>query len=238
MGEASYLLVLPAEPDENQDGFSNPLDIFNYISPSAWLNDLLSKTVGWDIFGYVSEAFTGEWEALYKFGDVMNNLAQAMQQIGVEIQAGADELDGRWDGNAGDAAYIYFTQLATATSGQQTGLYAAGNGYHDAARGAWLLAGQVGNILQAIIDEGILMGIAVGAGTATLETGIGPVIGYSMAAYQAVQIINLANKASKIINTAGIALATAFGGGLEVAGQGGDLSAVPLPSAGYTPPGA
>ena len=46
-------------------------------------------------------------------------------------------------------------------------------------RSAW----QLGNLAQAVIDKAILMGIAAGAGTATASTGIG----YSMAAYQAVE---------------------------------------------------
>ncbi|MGX6606541.1 hypothetical protein ACWKSP_31125 [Micromonosporaceae bacterium Da 78-11] len=239
MGDATRFLVAPAEPDDSiTNGFVNPLDVFNYISPSAWINDIIEKASGVDIFGYATDAFTGEWAALYKFGGAMANLAQCMQEIGVEIQAGALDLDRTWDGNAGDAAYNYFTELASATSGQQSAMYEAARGYHEAARGAWQLSEQLGNVLQAIVDEAIIMGIAAAAGTATIETGVGAVLGYSMAAYQAVQIVKLVNRASKIINTAGTVIAAAFGGGMAFAGQGGDLTDVPLPSAGYAPPGA
>ena len=238
MSEATRFLVDPPEPDDSvTNGFANPLDVFNYVSPSAWVNELIETASGVDIFGLATEALSGEWAALWKFGDAMANLAQCLQEIGIGIQAGALTLDRAWDGNAGDAAYNYFTTLAAATSGQQAALYASAQGYHDAARGAWQLSSQLGNLLQAIVDEAILMGISVAVGTATIETGVGAVVGYGMAAYQAVQIAQLVNKASQIINTAGTLILGAFGAGMDFADQGGDLSAVPLPAAPYAPPG-
>jgi hypothetical protein len=36
MTEATQYLVAPGEPDESvTNGFVNPLDVFNYLSPSA-----------------------------------------------------------------------------------------------------------------------------------------------------------------------------------------------------------
>ncbi|MEU4219605.1 hypothetical protein [Actinoplanes sp. NPDC026623] len=237
MSEATQYLVAPGEPDDSMtNGFANPFDLFNYISPSAWINDLIEKTTGIDIFGYATDAFTGEWAALYKFGDAMASLAQTMQQIGIDIQTGAIKADQTWDGNASDGAYNYFSSLAATVSGQQPALNAAAKGYHDAARGAWQLSNQLGNLLQAIADEAIIMGIAAAAGTATAETGVGAIAGYGVAAYQAVQILKLVNKASQIINTAGTVILAAFGGGMDFAGQGGDLSAMPLPVTPYSVP--
>ena len=51
-------------------------------------------------------------------------------------------------------------------------------------------------------------------------------------------MLNLINRASVIINTAGTAILGLFGGGMDLAYQGGDLSAIPLPSVAYTAPGA
>jgi hypothetical protein len=239
MSEATDFLTSPSEPDDSvTNGFVNPTDIFNYISPSAWINDLIEDTTGVNIFSYATDAFTGEWAALYKFGDALANLAPALQQIGMDIQAGAIEADATWDGNASDAAYNYFSSLAAAISGQQAALYEAARGYHEAARGAWQLSTQLGNLLQAIADEAIIMGIAAAAGTATIETGVGAVAGYGYATYQAIQIAKLVNKASQIISTAGTVIMGAFGGAMAFAGQGGDLSEVPLPSVPYMLPKA
>jgi len=239
MSEATRFLVDPPEPDDSTtNGFTNPFDVFNYVSPSAWVNDLIETASGVDIFALATDALSGEWDALWKFGDAMANLAQCLQEIGIGIETGVLALDRTWDGNAGDGAYNYFTALAAATSGQQAALYASAQGYHNAARGAWQLSSQLGNMLQAIADEAILMGISAAVGTATIETGVGAVVGYGMAAYQAVKIAQLVNTASQFINTAGTVILGAFGAGMDFADQGGDLSAVPLPATSYAPPGA
>ena len=238
MSEAASYLVAPGEPDDSvTNGFVNPLDVFNYVSPSAWVNDIIEKVSGVDIFGLATDAFTGEWGALYKFGDALGCLAEFMQQVGIDVQRGALDLDQGWDGNAGDAAYNYFTGLAVACSAQQLALREAAKGYHEAARGAWQLSNQLGNLLQAIADKAIIIGISAAAGTATAETGVGAVVGYGVAAWQVIDLLNLVNRASTIINTAGTVIMAAFGGGMTIAGQGGDLSSVPLPAAPYAMPG-
>jgi hypothetical protein len=239
MGEAAQHLVDPGEPqDDMAHGFANPLDFFNYLSPSAWVNGVIEKVSGVDIFGYATDTLTGEWDALYKFGDALNSLSQFMQQIGIDVQTRINQLDNTWDGNAADAAVTYFTTLAAATSRQQLALYHAADGYHDAARGAWQLSNQLGNVLQAITDKAILIGVSAAIGTVTAETGVGAVVGYGVAGWQTIELLNLINKASMIINTAGTVIMAAFGGGMTIAGQGGDLSSVPLPAAPYVSPGA
>jgi hypothetical protein len=229
----------PGEPDASvSNGFANPLDLFNYVSPSAWINAAIESLTGVDVFGWMTDWVSGDWAAMWKFGDAMANLAECMQQIGINIQQGMLELDNSWDGNAGDAAFKYFSDLAAATSGQQIALRDRQDDYHKAAVGAWELSNQLGNILQALADKAILAGISAAAGTALAETGVGAIIGYGVAALIVVDMLNLINRASVIINTAGTAILGLFGGGMDLAYQGGDLSAIPLPSVAYTAPGA
>jgi hypothetical protein len=232
-------LVAPGEPDDSiSNGFVNPLDAFNYLSPSAWINDAIKNLTGVDVFGWCTDWLTGDWEAIWKFGDATKNLAECLQETGINIQHGAIDMDYSWDGNAADAAYKYFSNFAAATSGQQIALYQIGDNYHKAAQGAWQLSNQLGNILQALADKAIIAGIAWAAGTATTETGIGAVAGYGVAAWQVVDMLELVNKASTIINTGGTVILAAFGGGMDIGYKGGDLSAVQLPTTAYTTPGA
>jgi hypothetical protein len=146
------------------------------------------------------------------------------------------EVDQTWDGNGNDAAYNYFTNLAASISRQQDALYQLADGYHGAAKGAWELSTQIGNLLQAIADAAIIAFIAAQAGNVTMSSGVGPVIGYSVAAYQLVQIATKVNQASQLINTALTAIMGAFGGGRLIAGQGGDLSAIKLPEVPFALP--
>jgi hypothetical protein len=229
----------PGEPEASvSNGFANPLDLFNYVSPSAWINAAIESLTGVDVFGWMTDWVSGDWAAMWKFGDAMANLAECVQQIGINIQQGMLELDNSWAGNASDAAFTYFSDLAAATSGQQFALRDRQEAYDKAAVGAWELSSQLGNILQALADKAILAGISAAAGTALAETGVGAVVGYGVAALIVVDMLKLINRASTIINTAGTVILGLFGGGMDLAYQGGDLSAVPLPKVAYTAPGA
>nr|WP_296076101.1 hypothetical protein [uncultured Actinoplanes sp.] len=239
MGDPSDHLIEPGTPDETiSNGFVNPVDLFNYVSPSAWVNAGIEKATGIDIFGYFTDAVTGEWDAVWKFGEALGCLADCLQELGIEIQQGAIDLDADWDGNAADAAYQYFSQLAASVSGQQFDLRQIQENYHKAALGAWQLSNQLGNILQAIADKFLIAAIAAAAGTVTAETGFGAVAGYGVAGLQVVQMLELFNDASLKINTAGSVIAGLFGGGMDIAYQGGDLGTVPLSEVAYTVAGA
>ncbi|WP_306215022.1 hypothetical protein [Actinoplanes sp. RD1] len=242
MGDPTAYLIGPAAPDESvSNGFANPVDIFNYVSPAAWINDAIETAVGFDIIGWCVEWLTGDWEAIYKFGDALISLAECLQEQGINIQQAALAMDASWDGNAADAAYQYFSSLATATSGQQIALREIGENYHKAALGAWQLSNQLGNIIQALADKAIIAGIIVAGSTATTATGVGAAVGavgYGIAALQAVEMLSLANKASTIINTGGSVILGVFGTGMQVGYQGGSLTGVPLPSTAYAAPGA
>jgi hypothetical protein len=236
--EPTDFLKDPGEPEDSiSNGFLNPIDIFNYASPSAWINEAITSLTGFDAFGYFTDWIGGDWAAIWKFGDAMGNLAQCMQQIGVNIQAGMIELDQQWDGNASDAAYQYFSTLAAGASGEQLPLADTQEKYHKAASGAWQLANQLGNIMQALADKAILAGISTAAGTALAETGIGAVLGYASAALLVTQMLQLINRASTIINTAGTVILGIVGAGMDFGYKGGDLSAIQLPTAAYTAPG-
>ena len=237
MDDATAYLTPPAPPDDSiTNGFVSPLDFFNYTSPSAWINTAIEKLTGVDLIGWVTECLAGDWEALWKFGDAMGNLARSLQQLGINIEQGMLTLDATWDGNADDAAYKYFSDLAAAISGQQTPIYNSQDSYHLAAKGAWLLADQLGNLVQAIADEAILATIAAAAGTATAETVVGAIGGYAITGIYVLRMLEKIDEASKIINTAGTATLGAFGLAADAAAQVGHLSTIPLPADGFTLP--
>ncbi len=233
-------LAKPGEPDESvSNGFVNPLDLFNAASPSAWLNEAIEGITGVDVFGWFTEWLAGDWEGIWKFGDTMGNLAQCLQQVGVDIQAGMNQLDHSWNGNASDSAYAYFSELSTKVSGQQLAIHSGEQTYHKAATGAWQVSNQLGNVFQALADNAILWCLTVGASGALYGTGVGAVAGTAglgAAALITLEMLSLINKASVIINTAGTVILGLIGEGMSLAYQGGDLSSIPLPNVPYAPP--
>lgn len=92
MGDGPSYLVAPGEPDDSMTGgFTNPIEIFDWVSPSAWINGIIEKTTGFDFIGSCTEFVTGDWEALYKFGDAMNAMAQFPADERAEIERRARE---------------------------------------------------------------------------------------------------------------------------------------------------
>lgn len=82
MDDPTAFLTQPGEPDDSvSNGFANPADLFNYVSPSAWINSAIESLTGFDLFGYCTDWVGGDWAAIWKFGDAMANLADCMQQI-------------------------------------------------------------------------------------------------------------------------------------------------------------
>jgi hypothetical protein len=232
-------LVEPAEPDADVNaGFANPTNVLNLASPSAWVNSAINDLTGVDVYDWMTEWLSGDWQALWKFGDAMGNLATCLRQLAFNTQREVIDVDASWDGNASDAAYEYFSNLAAAVSEQYDPLNDIRDNYHKAAVGAWQLANQLGNILQALADRVILAGIAAAAGTVTAESGVGAVVGYGVSALIVVDMLRLVNNASVIINTAGIAIVGLFGAIMDGGYQGGALATTPLPAVAYSKPGA
>jgi hypothetical protein len=237
MEDPTRHLVDPGEPQADiSNGYADPFDLFGMISPAHWINEFLKELVGWDVIGEMTASFTGEWEAYAKCGAAFDNLGKCMQDVGVNIQQGALDVDRKWSGNAADAAYLYFSEVAAATSSMQLALYEAAERYADASRGIWLFADQVAGILESVVDKAVLAGICAAAGTVLAETGVGAVAGYGLAALQIAQIIELIGKAGVIIQTAGTVIEGIAGLIMGLANQGGSLKKIQFPGGAYNHP--
>jgi hypothetical protein len=231
-----HLVPVQAPEPSISAGYADPFEFFAILSPTDWIATFLKEITGWDPLGWISSSFMGEWEAFAKCGIAYSNLARACQDLGVNIQEGELRLDPSWEGNANDAAHAYFCNLASKVSATQFALDAAAKEYSDAARGAWLFANQLKNLLEAIIDAAVIAAACTAVGTALIETGVGAVVGYGLAALEIARIIELLARAGKIIQTAGMVIEGFTGGVMNLANQGGSLAAYPLPGAAYDHP--
>ncbi len=237
MDEPTRHLVPPEAPEPSiSAGYADPFDFFSILSPTDWIASFLKEITGWDPLGWISGSFMGEWEAFAKCGIAYSNLARACQDLGVNIQEGELQLDASWEGNANDAAHAYFCDLASKVSAMQFALDAAADNYANAARGAWLFSNQVKNVLEAIIDSAVIAATCTAAGTALIETGVGAVVGYGLAALEVARIIRLLASAAKIIQVAGLVIEGFAGAIMNLADQSGSLAKHPLPGIAYDHP--
>ncbi|MFG1674149.1 WXG100 family type VII secretion target [Micromonospora sp. NPDC049282] len=237
MIEPTDLLVEPGDPDPSlSKGFANPIGILDAISISHWINEIIKEVAGYDVIGTITAAFVGDWESFYKAGDAYGNLGQSLQALGGNLIEATTQLDAQWDGHAADAAFVYFRKLAAATSQQNIVLAQVQEKYHEAARAIWLLADMIGGLIKMIIDKAIIIGVSTAAGTALLETGAGAVVGYGVAAWQAMELVKKVNDAATKIQAGGTLILGFFSFLKALADQGGDLTKIQLPDQPYMSP--
>ena len=223
----------PPEPDNP----NNPMAWMDYLSPASWALKACDIVFGFDPVAYMQEKFFGDWEALATMQPVATNAGLALHDLALNIQSGATTLHPMWSGNAGDAAYRYFTDLATAIDNLTGPMAEIGKAYRDMAEAVWAAGEAVGGVLKGLIDAAVIAGIAGVVGTATIETGVGPVVGYAVAGVEIANMLRLWGEATKFYQNASAAVML-FRGIIE--SQVADLDQVQLPviggGAGYDHP--
>lgn len=205
----------------------NALGWMDYLSPSSWAMKGFDAVLGFDPIGWLQERFAGDWEALASMEPVLNNTAAAVHDLALNVQSGASTMRPAWQGNAGDAAYRYFTDLATAITALQEPLRRMGQEYRAVADAVWSAGEALGGIIKALVDAAIIAGIAAAAGTATAASGVGAVVGYGVAAVEVATILRLWSEATKLYQSASAAVFTfraALGHRLN------DLTTITLPA--------
>ncbi|HEX8343533.1 MAG TPA: hypothetical protein VF657_02145, partial [Actinoplanes sp.] len=127
--------------------------------------------------------------------------------------------------------------LSSKISVQQIALNELADQYETAAEGTYRIAETVSGIMKDIFDGAMIGVVAAAAGTATIETGIGFVTGWGIAAYEAYKIAELADNARKLIATASALIGGAVAAIQSTAANTGALTQHPLPDRAYAHPG-
>lgn len=216
-------LAVPPEPDNP----SNALGFMDYVSPSSWAMKGFDIVLGVDPLAWAQEKLFGDWEALATMESVLNNASTGLRDLALNIQSGATTLHPSWQGNAGDNAYRYFTDLATAITALEQPIRNIGHEYRVMADAVWSIGEALGGVLKGLADAAIIAGIAAAAGTATSASGIGAVVGYGVAAVEVANMLRLWGDATKLYQSASaaiLAFRSAIGHNL------GELDAVTLPA--------
>lgn len=232
-------LTDPAARSESILGapFANPGVVMDWLSPTHIVNEFVKQVTGYDAFGEAAKVFAGDWEDVWKAAGAFANLAEAMQDIGINLSHGNLELDQAWDGRAADAAYAYFTPLASAISSQQIALRQLSDAYIKAAEGTYRQAEVYSGLMKDAYDAALIAALAASAGTAAIETGVGAVAGYAVAGYELYKLLKLLDKAKKIESTAISIMNEAVGLIQGASADAGAFTKYPLPGGAYDHPG-
>jgi hypothetical protein len=204
-------LVEPQPSEQTiSGGYFSIADVFSVLSPTHWARESIKNLTGFDIFGEIGEFFVGDWEAFSKAGVAIGHVADALPEIGNNLYFGAEAMHENWTGNAGDSAWAYFATLGTTTIDQQQTLRHAAKQYESTAKGVWALAEDVSSLIEFAIDSFVVAAAAAAIGTALIETGVGAVAGYGVAALEIANGLEKLASAMLKIQTAVTVIEPAF----------------------------
>ncbi|MGC9670599.1 hypothetical protein ACNTMW_29145 [Planosporangium sp. 12N6] len=218
----------------------NPPDFtvtYNYLvdtlSPSANVRIIVYKLFGKDIFEAFLKDLSGDWNGLWNAGTEFGNCAPAMEAVGRNVCAIADDLPAVWRGEAADACHVYLRNLGLAIQGQAQLYRMVGEKYRTAAEYSWSQFDLMGVALGKILDQLVVLAVAVAAGTATIETGLGAIIGYGASLYLVLSIFQLWEEFTGFYDKVDIALKVADTAMRSLGGTNGGLCPRPLPPEPY-----
>lgn len=201
ISEPTNHLAAPKKPEDFSQGFL--LDTFNdasdLVSPSYWIMEAYNAIFGFNPLDEVVEWFAGDWESFTECASVWQNIGKACEGVAQNLKSGNSSLDSTWDGNAADAAYIYFDELANKLNGCCQTFATLHSTYESLAHAAYSTAEAIKGVLGGIIDGLIIVGVEMAAGTMLSWTGAGALVGYGLAALEITRLINLWGDATKML---------------------------------------
>ncbi|MDI6102592.1 hypothetical protein QLQ12_28620 [Actinoplanes sp. NEAU-A12] len=187
------------KPDPEPDTPVNKLGWMDYISPTAWTMKGFDIILGIDPVEEVQKKIFGDWEVFAQMQPVLTNAAAAVHDLAFNVQSGATSLQQVWQGNAGDAAYRYFTDFATSIDQLRAPLAEMGAAYRTMADAVWAAGDAIGGLIKGMCDAALIAGIAAAAGTATAASGIGGAVGYGVTAAEAANILAMWAQVTKYL---------------------------------------
>lgn len=223
--------VLTAPRPENEavaSGFVSPTALLDLFSPSAWVFDSVKAMTGVDVLGDLVAPLSGHWTMVSAYGDALVKLSLCLREVSTNVQETAVSLDALWDGNAADAAYMYFAQTAAVVSSHGQLLGRASDEYLRLARALWHLMEAMKGLVQALLDRAVRAAIYALAGTLTSQTGVGALVGFGLAAYEIAAILQLTTRITMVVT---VAESTIFGFGALMSVMSKELEDIrPLPA--------
>jgi hypothetical protein len=196
------------------------------VSPSAWLRQVCVWLFDYDPFEGWVKAISGDWEAYEHCAASWPKIGNAAAAVGRNLVAGAADVSTVWRGNAAEAEQEFQLALGSAAMALDAvcGRYA--RLYQEAADAAKVLFSSVGGLIGQFLDALIIINAAAVVGTATIETVVGPIAGYGVAAYYIWQAYDLYKRISTTYQTAEITI-KGIAGSIAAVQAGQEIAKLP-----------
>ncbi|WBB91447.1 hypothetical protein [Verrucosispora sp. WMMC514] len=178
----------------------NPMS--DLLSPAAWVRQVSVWLFGKDPFESWGKAFSGDWNSYVHCAAAWRIIGNSMDDIGRNLITGAADVSTVWRGNAAEAEQEYQLSVGLAARALHPVCDQYADLYSKAAEAAKQLYSVVTGLISKLIDVLIVINAAAAVGTATIKTGVGAVIGYSVAGYYAWQAYDLYDEISSFFGNA------------------------------------
>lgn len=200
VADPARFLTAPEYPVPIEMWSINPLE--DLLSPAAWLRQISIWLFGHDPFEGWAKQFSGDWAAYVHCGAALGRVGASVHDIGRNLIAGAARVDTVWRGDAADAERDYQVALGSAAVGLRSACAEYSELYAQAAQATKSLFDVAGDLIGNLLDLLIVVNAAAAVGTALVETGLGAIAGYGIAAYYAVQAYELYQKIARFYGVA------------------------------------
>jgi hypothetical protein len=192
-------LVCPATPEE----FSDPLKYLNLasdlVSPTQWMNEVIDIMWGFNPLDYVMGHLVGDWEGFARCALVWEQMSKAAGAVDRNVHNGLTWVSAGWEGRAADAAVAYFDYTDQALASHRDVFHEYYKVYYDVASDVWLGVKTLADLLKAIGDYLISIGLKFLAAKALSPTGVGGQALLALAAYDCWRVMELWAKVLEVL---------------------------------------
>jgi hypothetical protein len=161
------------------------------LSPTAWVRYGSQEIFNFDPFTALLKPITGNWVAYAESGVVWSQASVACTAMATNLYRAAQDLPQVFRGNAADELQAFLVLFATAMDSlaEECNFYVGT--YEQASRSALDFFDSIGKPIADFVDAIVYAAIAGYLGAATVETVVGAVIGWSVAAWYVAQAIKI-----------------------------------------------
>lgn len=181
------------------------------ISPSSLLRDAIWKVTEagtslgicdrpYDPFEVVLKPLIGDWAGMRACADVFENLGNALQAMGDNIQHAAEGTSEVWEGNAGSNAQAYLYNLSKPPRNCQQPLLDLAKEYKEAAQGAYDFSRTIGVLISDIADAAIAAAASAAITALAGSTGVGLPIALVVGAFTVSRIYKVVKAIRDVID--------------------------------------
>ncbi|MBL7253375.1 hypothetical protein [Paractinoplanes lichenicola] len=167
----------------------NPLA--DLVSPAAWLRQISIWLFSFDPLEGWAKSVSGDWKGYTHCAMAMGHIGAASKDVGANLLRGAEDVRTVWRGRAAEAEQEFQLALGLAAAGLDDACRQYKQLYLQAAEAVKSLVDVTAGLISDLLDLLIIINAASVAGTALIETGIGALAGYTVAAYYAWQAYDL-----------------------------------------------